>query len=76
VIGNSHVAALKKSSFQLNCNTLDYYAIPGAGAPDLLLKTVDSSQIMTQIKESPILTLNLVNGLAVIFRRSKYRAWS
>jgi hypothetical protein len=38
VIGNSHAAALKKSSFQLNCNSLDYYAIPGAGAPDLLLK--------------------------------------
>jgi hypothetical protein len=38
VIGNSHAASLKKSSFQLDCNILDYYAILGAGAPDLLLK--------------------------------------
>tara|TARA_R110001583_G_scaffold195529_1_gene375447 strand:+ start:2674 stop:3465 length:792 start_codon:yes stop_codon:yes gene_type:complete len=37
VIGNSHVAALKQSSIQLPYN-LDFYAIPGAGAPDLIVK--------------------------------------
>jgi len=37
IVGNSHVAALKQSTFSLNCTTLDYYAIPGGGAPDLIV---------------------------------------
>ena len=38
VIGNSHVAALKKAAAIINLDNLDFYAIPGAGAPDLLIK--------------------------------------
>jgi hypothetical protein len=37
VIGNSHVAALKNAATLLELTELDFYAIPGAGAPDLLI---------------------------------------
>ena len=36
VIGNSHVAAIKKAAHLLDISNIDFYAIPGAGAPDLI----------------------------------------